>query len=330
MTTLTTFDDLYVVSDIHMGGKPGLQILKSGPRLGRLFEHLASVDPNREIGLVINGDLVDSLAEDQRDGYIAGDHAESMMQRIYADPAFKPAWDGLAKFVQAEKRHLILTLGNHDLELSLPQVEVSVRRQLARGSSSADGRIVFATRGTGYACQVGNARVFCTHGNESDSWNVVDHEKLREVAESMNAGRPFDPSKWVPNAGTRFVINVMNQVKRRHPFVDLLKPETSAVFPILLVLDPDVVKAAKDGLPIITDLVRGELVTRGLLSADAESLDEAEGLAAARVATDRLLGSNLRDAVQVSETGLGKARSADALLLEIGEKRSRGPKPHGG
>ena len=33
---LSRFDELYVVSDIHMGGPPGFQILNQGPRLGAL------------------------------------------------------------------------------------------------------------------------------------------------------------------------------------------------------------------------------------------------------------------------------------------------------
>ncbi|MCL6614919.1 MAG: 3-deoxy-7-phosphoheptulonate synthase [Firmicutes bacterium] len=47
----------------------------------------------------------------------------------------------------------------------------------------------------------------------------------------------------------------MNQIKRRHPFIDLLKPETNTVFGVLLTIDPGAVRAAKNGLPVITEVL---------------------------------------------------------------------------
>ena len=51
-------------------------------------------------------------------------------------------------------------------------------------------------------------------------------------------GQHLDPSAWVPNAGTKLVIDVMNAVKATHPFIDLLKPESTAAVPLLLALEP--------------------------------------------------------------------------------------------
>jgi hypothetical protein len=50
-------------------------------------------------------------------------------------------------------------------------------------------------------------------------------------------GRPID--SWIPNAGSQLVIDVMNSIKHKYPFVDLLKPETAAMLPTLLALAPD-------------------------------------------------------------------------------------------
>lgn len=311
---LDSYDDLYVISDLHMGGPPGFQIFKQGRRLGSLVRQLARENPERETGLVINGDVIDSLAEGI-DGYIAVNDAEAMIERIATDPAFQPVWDALAEFVRTPRRRLIVTLGNHDIELALPHVELAVRRRLTGGDAAAEGRIVFATRGAGYACSVGKARVFCTHGNEVDGWNVVDHEALRKLAAGLNAGQPFDRRAWTPNAGTRFVIDVMNQIKRRHPFIDLLKPETNTVFAVLLTVDPGAVKAAKNGLPVITDRIRGEVMARGLLSADIRELDREPPAAAARRAMEQLLGANLRAAVE--QYSQAAPADADALLLEV-------------
>ena len=291
---LPHFDELYVVSDIHMGGPPNFQILKQGSRLGTLFQHLATVRPGEHVGLVLNGDVVDSLAEDI-DGYIAMDEAPRMMERIYRDPAFTPIWDGLAAFVGKPGRRLVIVLGNHDIEMALPSVEASIRTRLGGDDDAAQGRISFSTQGMGFACLVGRARVFCTHGNEVDAWNMVDYDALRELAISQNAGGLFDPSGWVPNAGTQLVKDVMNSVKRRYAWIDLLKPETQAALGTLLVLDPG--KAAKiekitSALAAYLKQLRGTLKLWGWLSI------EEPPVSAMDQSVPQLLGPNLLTAVQ--------------------------------
>ena len=59
--------------------------------------------------------------------------------------------------------------------------------RLAGDDVAAQGRVSFSTQGMGFACLVGRARVFCTHGNEVDAWNMVDYDALRELAISQNA-----------------------------------------------------------------------------------------------------------------------------------------------
>lgn len=44
---------------------------------------------------------------------------------------------------------------------------------------------------------------------------------------------------FLPPAGTHLVIHMMNRIKARYRFVDLLKPEDDAVLPLLLALEPD-------------------------------------------------------------------------------------------
>ena len=313
LTALPRYDELYVVSDIHMGGRPGFQIFHQGARLGRLIRSLTRArpeEPEEEVALVLNGDVIDSLAEDIR-GYIAMEDAVSMMDRIYRDPAFSPVWDALAEFVKTRHRSLVIVLGNHDLEMALPHVEYSVRRRLAEGDDAAQGRISFSTRGGGHACRVGKARVLCTHGNEVDDWNAVDYDLLARLASAINADRPVPLSEWTPNPGTRLVVDVMNAVKRKHPFVDLLKPETKAVAPVLLVLDPELVRQVSSVLPILGGKIRGAFKTGKLLSDDSPGIEAvSDSGAAAEVALEQLLGPSLRAAV-------GEARPRGTLEDEL-------------
>ena len=140
MSSQPTFDEIYVISDIHMGGAPGFQILRQVDRLGRFITHLASVRSEERVALVLNGDVIDSLAEDIGGRYVATRDAASMMERIYKN--FEPVWNGLETFVRTPGRHLVIVTGNHDIEFALPEVEHSVRQRLAGDDPSWNGAII--------------------------------------------------------------------------------------------------------------------------------------------------------------------------------------------
>ena len=326
MTYPPTFNEIYVVSDIHLGGRrddqDNFQIFNRGERLGNLIRHIAGQRVGEDIALVLNGDIIDSLAEDEVAGYVALDSetALRMMQHLYQDSAFQPVWEGLAHLVQQPKRHLVFIVGNHDIELSLPVVEYSIRNHLAPSNESAQARIHFATHGGGFACRVAGARIFCTHGNEKDAWNLVDYDKLGQLANAMNAARTFEKSKWKPNAGTRLVVDVMNSIKRRYPFVDLLKPEVAAVAAVLLALDKDVFKQVdfEDAFPVLRDRIRGGLVRKNLLGAGENDLSAVSNTKIAEEVSDQLLGPSFREAIQNSNKNSVAASEDD--LLSAAEK----------
>jgi len=300
------FDELYVVSDLHMGGERtegrNFQMFDRGERLAAFVHLLAGREETADIALVLNGDIVDTLAERSVGGYVCLDARTALdtVKRICSDPSFAPVWGALAAFVQTPRRHLVFVVGNHDVELSLPIVEHWIGDCLSGGRTDARPRIHFSTHGAGFACQVGGARVFCTHGNEVDEWNWVDHRALGQLANAMNAGRGVPASEWTPNAGTRLVVDVMNIVKERYPFVDVLKPEVAAVAAILLVLDGETFRRINltDALPVLHDKIRGGLVTKHLLSAEASSLSSAPSGALAEETARVLLGPGLLDAVR--------------------------------
>jgi UDP-2,3-diacylglucosamine pyrophosphatase LpxH len=236
--SIPQFDELYSVSDLHMGGdvnaaEPSPQIFNSSAELAKLIGHLK--ERPGKVALVINGDMVDFLAEPGATAFDA-EGAVNKLTRIAKDPAFAPVWRALTEFVGAEQRRLVITLGNHDLELALPWVREHLLDLLAGKNDAARGRIVLAFDGAGFLCRVGNATVLCVHGNEVDDWNLTNHEALRRAGRDMQRGRAA--TSWAPNAGTRLVIDVMNDVKKHYPFVDLLKPEKEAVLPVLGALAP--------------------------------------------------------------------------------------------
>ena len=101
--SLPQYDELHVVSDIHMGGRPGFQILKEGKRLADFIRWVGQQRPDGRVALVLNGDVFDSLAEDIQ-GYVAADEAVTMITRIFNDQTFAPVWDALKNFVSLSGR----------------------------------------------------------------------------------------------------------------------------------------------------------------------------------------------------------------------------------
>jgi UDP-2,3-diacylglucosamine pyrophosphatase LpxH len=244
-------DQLHVVSDLHFGGEPGRQIFDQGDLLAATIDALRERPAALRIGLVLNGDIVDFLAAPGA-AYLDPFGAAAKLEAILRDPAFSPVFAALARFVRTERRLLVLALGNHDVELGLPDVEARLLAELCGGDAAARGRVRLALDGTGYACLVGGRRVLAVHGNEVDPWNVVDHGALLRTVRGLRRGG--EVPAWEPNAGTRLVIDVMNPIKARYPLVDLLKPETRPVPAVLLALDPSAIGSIRRFAPIAARL----------------------------------------------------------------------------
>ncbi|HSR66693.1 MAG TPA: metallophosphoesterase [Acidobacteriota bacterium] len=271
------FDDLYVISDLHLGGEEGFQIFNQGDLLADFIDHLRQLPGDRRVCLVINGDLVDFLAEpDPRHFDPTG--AAGKLDRILADPSFDMILPSLQRFLLTSRRHLAVTLGNHDLELALPWVRERLIERISDGDATARSRLYTVFDGTGFQAKVGGLSVLCTHGNETDILNVNDYERLRRIACQMAFGQ--SPEAWIPNAGTQLVIDVMSEIKKRYRFVDLLKPELTAAVPVLLALRPEYVteigKLIPFGRRVVTDWVRRRIRLLGEDDAESESSLEEE------------------------------------------------------
>ena len=308
MSDLPAFDELHVVSDLHMGGRAGAQILRETVRLANFIGRLAAQRPQGQLALVLNGDVFDTLAEDVA-GYVAVDDARSTVERIMKDASFVPIWDALAAFVKRPGRTLVIVIGNHDIEMAFPPVQRLLLARLAGDDLTARARITISAAGAGFTCRVGGSRVYCIHGNEVDPWNYNRYEDLARVSRRMNAGQTLTQDEWQPNAGTRMVKEVMNTVKRTYAWIDLLKPETSAAVGTLLVLDPSQAKKIQQMFGVVGERKRGDAQVDARLSADAAAVSGRAGAALPPTPTpplEQMLGPALRQ-------GLGE-RTEDMLL----------------
>lgn len=304
------YDEVHVISDIHMGGKPGFQILRETKRLAGYIGWVAGQAPEGKVALVLNGDVFDTLAEDIK-GYVAIDDATSTVNRIMKDEAFIVIWDALAEFVAKDRRTLVFVIGNHDIEMAFPTVQSLISWRLAGEDLLKKARIVFSTTGAGYTCTVGDAKVYCTHGNEVDAWNYNRYEDLAKVSRRLNADRSLDPREWCPNAGTRMVKEVMNEIKKTYKWIDLLKPETTAAVGTLVVLDPSQASKITKLLSIVGEKVKGSIQVDQRLS--AEGFKPHEQVEAAPLRIDQLLGPNLTAGIRAQQSN--SPESVDDMLL---------------
>jgi UDP-2,3-diacylglucosamine pyrophosphatase LpxH len=240
------FDELHVISDLHLGGDSGHQIFRGAALLGDFIQALAGRSAERTVALVINGDFIDFLAGNGAT-YFDPQRAPERLAQIARD--FSPVFEGLRKFVATPNRHLVIVLGNHDIELALPNVQRSLLSAVAGDTDpAARGRVLLSVGGAGFAARVGSAQVVCLHGNEVDPFNITDYETLRRAARDQVYG--WSPKPWIPNAGTKLVIEIMNGIKQSFPFIDLLKPETDAVVPLLFALDQASVSRLLDAIQV--------------------------------------------------------------------------------
>jgi UDP-2,3-diacylglucosamine pyrophosphatase LpxH len=236
---------IFVISDLHLGGapaengKPSFQMC-SPEGHARLADFIRFVldqqSTGREIHLVIAGDIVDFLAELQFSPFTdKDDAADKKLGKILERT--DDIWKNLESYCRSGSR-LTLLLGNHDLELCLP----GPRRTLLNRLGS--GRIEFIYDNQALV----EGPVLIEHGNRYDSWNIVSHDALRHTRSTVS--RNETPPPFESPAGSQLVVQVMNGIKSKFPFVDLLKPEDAGVLPLLAVLDPPAIATINNLLPL--------------------------------------------------------------------------------
>ena len=212
-----------IVSDLHLGGPPGFQITPPAAQR-RLAAFVRRVAAQPGSHLVLAGDVVDFLSE-SGDAPFVGDEAAATRHLDALVARNREVFDAFAHAARTCDRFTVL-LGNHDLELCLP----SVRRAFVAALGGGPIEFLYDNE----ALRVGPLLV--EHGNRYDAWNVVDHDALRRLRSTLS--RAEAPAAFEPPVGSRLVVEVMNPIKARYPFVDVLKPENEAVLPLLGVLWP--------------------------------------------------------------------------------------------
>ncbi len=291
------YQAVYVVSDLHLGGhtagpvgerKPAgargggaaprpargpldLRIFREAAALAWAVDEIAQRHAGAAGGraaLVLNGDIVDFLAAPAARAFDP-EGARAELERLTNDPAQRPAWQALRRFVAAGAGELVLVIGNHDLELAMHDTGEYLLHYLTGGDRSLGERVVVCYDGRGFECAVGGRRLLAVHGNAVDPWNDVDYALLGAYATARRLGtrRP----ELRPNAGTTLVVEHLNAVKRDYQWVDLLKPEQDGAAMVAAALD----EARRPPIGLMLENV----FTRGAAMRQAAFVSEAPGAA---------------------------------------------------
>lgn len=214
-----------VISDLHLGGA-GPRMMSRPDLLGESIDGLpARLEPDEQLELVIAGDFVDFLAtapgeawtEDPKD-------AVDKLGQVMAGPD-APVFEALGRLV-GEGHRLSVLVGNHDVELALDPVQDALRQKVGAAVHFVDD---------GRAWRAGGLLV--EHGNRYDQANVNDWDGLRALRSAWSRGEPA-PVDLDVSAGSRIVERVVNPIKDRYPFLDLLQPQGPMLAYLVLAFEP--------------------------------------------------------------------------------------------
>lgn len=317
---LPAYGAVYVVSDLHLGGFTeygrDYRIFREAAALAWFIgEWLpAQAGGAGRVCLVLNGDIVDYLAH-PTPHYFDWPHAVDKLRDAIGDPEQKIVWQALQTFVTGDAGDLVLVLGNHDLELALPDAQQALLSHLTNGRQALRGRVHLAMDGAGFACRVGDKRVLCLHGNEADPWNAIDYGRLSLIRRALARGSMQRNAAvldgWVPAPGTQLVIEYLNAQKRKYQWIDLLKPEEEAVGMITAALC-DLPSVRTFAEVMVQKLANTKRLADGFMAGSATPAEEAPIDAAASA----LPPVDASAAVARAIEALGRDISPEALVQE--------------
>lgn len=212
-----------VISDLHLGGV-GRSLASHPEVLTSFLEENTQVQPETETELVIAGDFVDFLASAPIAAFCHSEReAEETLRHVAGQSP--EVFRALAAF--AATNQVTVLVGNHDVELGLPRVQRALHELLGPNLRFIDD---------GRAYRVGPALI--EHGNDFDGANMNDWNGLRLIRAFASRGLPAPVELLNVSAGSEIVFHVVNPLKQRYPFIDLLQPEGIVLALLLLAFEP--------------------------------------------------------------------------------------------
>lgn len=258
-----------IVSDLHLGNGGPYDVFAGGEALPALLDAVATGSTN----VLVNGDGLDFLMNEDPLELDAG-RAAHQAAAIAGAPASAAVLRALGR-VLARGGEVTFRLGNHDVELALPEVQSVLRDALEQPPDIA-ARLGFQLGDAPAILEVGGARILVTHGEHDDAWNQVSYDEL---------GRGI-MQEYTYSAGSALVKRLLNPITRDFGmrFVNLLKPDFQGGVLTALAVAPAAMKVLFQRASID---IAWQLLRKAGIAAAFDDADETLGLA------DRLLSAGL-------------------------------------
>jgi len=219
-------NDVIVISDLHLAAERDHGLFQADDQLVDFLTWIR--EQASQFLLILNGDVLDFLAG-QRPGAEMNSDAVSRQASaiIERHPEVFKALQLLANTRHCE---LLIIGGNHDPELIFPAVQQILEQRLAGVCSHPPKR--WLVNGEAALVRVGEAKVVIEHGDQYDDWNYIDHEALRRLICLSSRNVTYD-NIYKPPPGSRLVINRLNLIRDKYPWVETLQPLREAVIPLI-------------------------------------------------------------------------------------------------
>ncbi|MBK9266085.1 MAG: metallophosphoesterase [Polyangiaceae bacterium] len=207
----------FVVSDLHLGdGQKPLEDFRDDEKLASFVESIAK--PGKT--LFINGDFIDFAQippfEVAEPSYLLWDEEASVKKLQLALAAHSQSFDALRRFLEAGA-DLRIHIGNHDLDLAWPRVQTLLRQRLG---AEQNERLQFEIRGSLYH------GVHIEHGHAFTPENAP-----RELEKFIHEWPNGSGKQWLERVwGTDFMLRFYNDLERRYPFADSVKPMATVLW----------------------------------------------------------------------------------------------------
>lgn len=234
---------IIVVSDLHLGNGGGYDIFAGADALPAM---LATERPDR---LIINGDGVDFLLDDAPIEGLDVDRAVRQAEAIVAHS--KPLLAAIGTVPE-----VIIRLGNHDVELALPQVQAVFQEAIGENVSFVLGD------DTTPLIDLNGVKILVTHGEHIDANNRLQYQRLHRAPERFRY--PF---------GSHVVKEGLNPFKRDQQarFADLIKPDVrGGALTTALIYPGEAGRALRKAFPKLTFEFLRSRATSGRTFADAD------------------------------------------------------------
>jgi len=213
---------IIVISDIHLGAgalvngrRNYLEDFSYDTEFVEFIEYYSSGDYlNREVELIINGDLLDLLAVPfvpYFDDEFWSEKASLAKLKLILE-AHPEVLNSLKKFLSIKKKKIVYIVGNHDAELVFPSLREHLLQQF---DQEAREKISILMEKDGeYIPETG---VLIKHGHQYEMANDFDPENC--IVKDENGENYF-----IPPWGSYYVTRVINKFKEERSHINAVRP----------------------------------------------------------------------------------------------------------